>query len=267
MSFKAQKWAWDQDTKSPLTQLLLFTIAHLEHDEKGYAWASHQYLADKCKCKRRALIDNLQYLEDEGYIAIERRTRDGMKQTNLYRCNYARNVATTDVQQMHKGSAADAQGGSAADAHKQITSFNRLINNNGQNEFDRFWEQFPKKVYKKDSLKAWNTACKKKTFDPEVLIADVIHRNSNDPVFMGDKQFIPNAAKYIRGEHWENEIIEKPKAELTEADKYGLSKQRTKSIISKFNANNVGSYDEALPPTMDEDEWIDWERGIPRLGN
>ena len=88
MSFKAQKWAWEQETNTPLSQLLLFTIAQLENDELGYAWSSHEYLARKCRCKRRAIVANLKYLEDEEYITVER--QDGFKQTNHYRVNYDR---------------------------------------------------------------------------------------------------------------------------------------------------------------------------------
>lgn len=251
MSFKAQKWAWEQKTKSPLTQLLLFAIAQSENDEKGYAWCSHQYLADKCRCSRRSVMRGLEYLESNSFILIERRSKDGIKTTNLYRVNYNHDVTQVhnDVTDCHKGSDRLSQGGSDRLSHKQITSSNRLINTNTQTEFERWWSQYPIKRGKKPALTAW----KRIKPDADLLIADTINKTENDDGWL--RGFAPNPTTYLNQERWNDELQSPKPTELTEADKYALRKQRTEAILQELNGHDVGEHVEALPHAVDTHEW------------
>ena len=66
-------------------------------------------------------------------------------------------------------------------------------------DFDRFWNCYPKKVAKEAARKAW-----KKISQPlhDVILADITARKLNG---WQDKKFIPNAATYLNGRRWEDE--------------------------------------------------------------
>lgn len=252
MSFKAQKWAWEQKTPTPLTQLLLFAIAQSENDEKGYAWCSHQYLADKCRCSRRAVVQNIKYLETALYINVERQTNDGLKTTNHYSVNYSRCEpdAHHDVNDIHNRCEPASQWGSERGSHKQITLSNRLINSKSdQTAFDLWWQQYPKKVSKKEALKSWN----KIKPDADLLIADTINKATNDDGWL--RGYIPNPTTYLNQERWNDELQRPKPSEQSLPEQYAARKQRTAAIFQELNGCDVGDYVAPLLPAMVEDLW------------
>ena len=71
----------------------------------------------------------------------------------------------------------------------------------GQNEFDRFWKSYPKKVAKQDAIKAWK---KIKQSEIENILSDIAKRKLNG--WRGNTKFIPNASTYLNGRRWEDEL-------------------------------------------------------------
>ena len=71
----------------------------------------------------------------------------------------------------------------------------------GQNEFDRFWKSYPKKVAKQDAIKAWK---KIKQAEIEMILSDIAKRKLNG--WSGNTKFIPNASTYLNGRRWEDEL-------------------------------------------------------------
>lgn len=68
-------------------------------------------------------------------------------------------------------------------------------------EFDDFWQKYPKKVAKKDAMKAWiklNPESQQKAFE-----ALPLHCKRWD-----DPQYIPHAATWLNGERFEDELPE-----------------------------------------------------------
>jgi hypothetical protein len=70
-------------------------------------------------------------------------------------------------------------------------------------QFDTFWELYPRKVGKDDARKAFTVAAKK--HDPDDIIAGA-SRYAADPNLPG-KQFIPHPGKWLRGGHWQDEPL------------------------------------------------------------
>ena len=68
--------------------------------------------------------------------------------------------------------------------------------------FDEFWNEYTKKVAKKDCLKKWRS--KQLDLKIELLVADIKKRKAEDSNW--HKGFIPNPLTYINGERWEDEI-------------------------------------------------------------
>ena len=248
MSHKAHNWAWNQETKTPLTQLLLSVIAELTHAEKEFSWASHNYLADKCRCSRRSIISNLEYLEREKYITVERRTNEGIKTTSIYRMNYSRCEVGSqhDVKEIHKGSEGASQGGSEGASHKLLTSLTTEVTTDSG--FDTWWSVYPKKKGKQNALKAWN----KIKPDADMLIAHTTNMATNDDEWV--RGFAPHPTTYLNQARWNDEVQQR---ELTQDEQHGLRKQRTAAILQELNGGSVGCNEQALLPPMDEGEWGD----------
>lgn len=74
-----------------------------------------------------------------------------------------------------------------------------------EQSFQKFWGMYPKKAAKKDAYKAW-----KKLNPDESLtqtIIEAVKRFSLTPQWQKDNgQFIPNAATFLNGERWKDEI-------------------------------------------------------------
>jgi hypothetical protein len=105
-------WAVKQEIDNPIRKLLLIVLAN-RADKKGQSYASHTVLAADCGCSRRSVIYAQKELEDAGFIEVEKRFNGGIKTSSLYTVNLVPtdvNVVPIDVQQLHNGSAGDAQG-------------------------------------------------------------------------------------------------------------------------------------------------------------
>jgi hypothetical protein len=82
-----------------------------------------------------------------------------------------------------------------------------IFNNTYIDSFDSFWKEYPKKEAKKDAVKAWNKI--KLTDDLLINIMDGLKKaiKSTNWVKQGG-QFIPNAATWLNGERWNDEVEE-----------------------------------------------------------
>jgi len=95
--------------------------------------------------------------------------------------------------------------------HTKETKTLKLSSPHAQN-FDRFWEVYPRKIDKRDAIKAWE---KLKGVEIDMVVADIKNRLAND-VQWQDKQYIPYPSTYLRGERWNDEIITaEPKVKVT----------------------------------------------------
>jgi hypothetical protein len=72
-----------------------------------------------------------------------------------------------------------------------------------EDEFNLFYEKYPKKVARPAALKAFKAA-KVNGHLPE-LLADIDRRLSTSVWKLDQKQFIPNPASYLNGRRWEDE--------------------------------------------------------------
>lgn len=69
-------------------------------------------------------------------------------------------------------------------------------------EFEQFWAAYPRKVGKKDALKAF----KKVKVSVDVLIAAVERQKQGQQWMKDDGQYIPNPATWLNQERWEDEV-------------------------------------------------------------
>ena len=74
--------------------------------------------------------------------------------------------------------------------------------------FTKFWDCYPKKVSKKDAIRAWASLSPTKELSVEIVVAVVAH-TFNSEQWIKDKMFIPHPATFLRGRKWEDEIVSK----------------------------------------------------------
>lgn len=75
-----------------------------------------------------------------------------------------------------------------------------LLSNEPALTFPQFWNAYPRKVAKKDALKAWIA------LDPDAaVIAEILAALEWQRKLWGDLQFVPHPATYLRSERWTDE--------------------------------------------------------------
>lgn len=80
MSIKAVSWALEESISDPIAKLVLIGIADKYNEDRGFAWPAVKWLATAASCSSRTVQRKLLWLEDEGYINIDRR----FNETNCY---------------------------------------------------------------------------------------------------------------------------------------------------------------------------------------
>lgn len=78
-------WAWRQRVGNPTRKAILVALA--DHaDSDGVCWPGHEGIGDRVEVSRRTVIRQIERLEADGLLTIERRRgADGTQSTNLYR--------------------------------------------------------------------------------------------------------------------------------------------------------------------------------------
>lgn len=84
MSGKVTGWAFEQETGSPISKLVLVKLADNAND-LGLSWPSVTRLVRQTELSERSVRDHLQKLQDLGLLRIiERRERSGRQRSNCY---------------------------------------------------------------------------------------------------------------------------------------------------------------------------------------
>lgn len=84
MSFAALNWAWNAETGSPGRKLVLIGLAQFTNEEHQ-AWPSQKTLAKRTEQSERTVREHLTWLEENGFISSEKRSKpDGKKTSDFY---------------------------------------------------------------------------------------------------------------------------------------------------------------------------------------
>jgi len=203
-------WAVKQQTGNTTRNLILIYLADF-HGKNG-CFPSHNTLANRCSCKRNAIIRHLNELEKDGWISIERRMSKGMKESNMYSLN----LAKSDVSLGYKGSISEIQpmyskdtGGSISEIHKTPIIKHPIkhpIKPTTPDRFSEFYSAYPKKAGRAQAKRAWDK------LKPQDALIDRIIRDISERVTVGHwdtgkgKQYIPHPSTYLNGCRWEDDI-------------------------------------------------------------
>ena len=94
------------------------------------------------------------------------------------------------------------------------------VTNSVNYDFEMFWNEYPKKVGKKDAKKSFEKA--KKSTDTETMIRAVIAQKQSGQWLRDNGRYIPNPATWLNQGRWDDEIqpADKPKLKTAPSEQH-----------------------------------------------
>lgn len=100
-------------------------------------------------------------------------------------------------------------------------------------EFAAFWSAYPKKVGKRDALKAWKQTAKERPPTGDV-VARVLALAGSDQWTKDGGQYVPNPSTWLRRGGWDDEIPAKTTARVTSAGQHTGEYPWHKDDVAKY---------------------------------
>lgn len=93
--------------------------------------------------------------------------------------------------------------------------------------FDEFWTAYPRKAGKKDAERLWRAVVERKGVDPDAVMAGLATAVHTWAILGTAERFIPYAATWLRGGHWEDAPAKAPTptTPMTDRDVYALRQE------------------------------------------
>ena len=179
-------------------RLLAYLMSHKEGYELTYGQIERQTTLG-----RYAINEAIKVLTDKGWLRTERTKKDngqfGPTSFHILDPEAADSVADDS-----------SVGHSTVEQPTDIKNTNYLENTKTKEkhleEFDTFWNLYPKKVAKADALKAWKQATKRKTAD-ELIALTKAYSESKLP----DMTYIPYPASWLNKELYDTVQVQENK--------------------------------------------------------
>lgn len=154
----------------------------------------------------------LKSLQNQGIVLVEQLAKSRHDHTNHYAINYESSalIDQGNLHQSDQGNLPQSSGASCTDLTKTTTETTQEITKptvtEGEEErFAQFWSKYPKKVQRKDALKAWTKLKPSADLFAQIMTALGNHMASHDWL-KENGRYIPNGATWINGERWLDEV-------------------------------------------------------------
>jgi hypothetical protein len=218
MSIEAMTLVLNHSKAQGRAKLVLIGIAN--HQGDNGAWPSIETLARYANASERSVMRDIQELEQMGELIVERNAApiSARYKPNLYWVN----VTPQGVTESPHGVTNSAHGVTDEVSRGDTVVTLNLINLKKkqetypqaelEDEFNEFWNYYPRKVEKLDARKAFIKAFTE--YGSEVM--EGVKRLARDPN-LPPKNFIPYPASWLRAGGWTNEPY--PERELTAEEK------------------------------------------------
>ena len=234
MSIKAVSWAFEQKLDDPIGKLVLIGICDRYNPDVGYAWPSVAWLADVADCSHRTAQNKIKLLVELGFVTKSYVREGNTNLKNRYRLPLFEGCANgAGVQELvHEGGELSLHEGGADSVHPN--NKNDINNKDIPIWFSKWWENAPKKVGKKASLRAYRAALK--DTDADTLLAGIKAYSAKVKSEQTDEKYICHPVTWLKQGRWEDvEIAATPKYE-----NFGISQRWVPStkdeFLSKYNA-------------------------------
>jgi hypothetical protein len=207
MSIEAVALVLNQSKATGRAKLVLIGIANHLGDQG--AWPAISTLARYANASERSVKRDIQELVELGELRVELQnapTRNQYK-TNLYWITISSGVtdlASGVTDWVSRGDSSGKSGVTPVGTQNINITIKEPSIETSENDFDKFWNLYPKKVAKADALKAWNKAIKRKSAD-ELLKLTKVYSEGKLP----DMTYIPYPASWLNKELYESvEVVE-----------------------------------------------------------
>lgn len=188
MSFVHMAAVMQMKIGDPAAKLVLLALADRADKETGQCWPSLARIAEDTELSVTTVKRRLNKLEERGLIRRDQRDHN----STLY------TLAPTEP-----GVGLTELGGWVSQSHEP-TNDNLSKNLNDiliNQQFEDWWQHYPKKAGKGQARVAYRAAVKKVTHDELVEAADCFSQQCQ----YKEKQFIPYASTWLNGERWLDE--------------------------------------------------------------
>lgn len=215
MSIQQLNTAWLTKTATHSQKLVLLALADNANDH-GHCWPSVTTLAEKCGMSRQGVLNQIEALEDAGLLKTERNHGRSnryilvMQPVNhvdqstpltslpgrlppVYAVDYHQSTPLTRpvyaVDSNHQEPSGEPSTNHAA---RKVTK---------PNDFDVFWQAYPKKVNKGSAIKAWQ----KHKPDLQIVLNALEWQKKDRQWTKENGEYIPHPASYLNAQKWLDE--------------------------------------------------------------
>jgi hypothetical protein len=183
--------AWLRDSRLSLKAIGL--LAQIMTHVPGWNMSINS-LAQRNNVGRDQIRTAIQELEEFGYLTREQSREDGKFAETIWRTS-----DPTEIPLSENSTTVNPTTKNTITKEEQIKN-NERIYSDFQNEFEEFWEHYPKKVDKGAALRAFKKAAKSQDLNEVIAGAKRYAEDPNLP----EKQFIKNPATWLNAEAWSN---------------------------------------------------------------
>jgi hypothetical protein len=202
VSIEAVSLVLNKSKATGRAKLVLLGIANHLGDQG--AWPAISTLARYANASERSVKRDIQELIDLGELRVELQNAPTQNQykTNLYWITIPAGVtdlASGVTAQVSRGDRLGKSGVTPVGTQNINITIKETSIETSKDDFEKFWNLYPKKVAKADALKAWNKAIKRKTAD-ELLKLTKVYSEGKLP----DITYIPYPASWLNKELYES---------------------------------------------------------------
>jgi hypothetical protein len=202
VSIEAVSLVLNKSKATGRAKLVLLGIANHLGDQG--AWPAISTLARYANASERSVKRDIQELIDLGELRVEVQNAPTQNQykTNLYWITIPAGVtdsASGVTAQVSRGDRLGKSGVTPVGTQNINITIKETSIETSKDDFEKFWNLYPKKVAKADALKAWNKAIKRKTAD-ELLKLTKVYSEGKLP----DQTYIPYPASWLNKELYES---------------------------------------------------------------
>lgn len=154
----------------------------------------------------------LKSLQNQGIVLVEQLAKSRHDHTNHYAINYESNalIDQGNLHQSDQGNLPQSERASCTDLTKTTTETTQeitkpTVTEEAEERFAQFWSKYPKKVQRKDALKAWTKLKPSADLFAKIMTALGNQVASHDWI-KENGRYIPNGATWINGERWLDEV-------------------------------------------------------------
>lgn len=174
----------------------------------GTCWASNEYFARLYDVSISTISRRISNLKKYGYIDVKMIYKDNSKEIdkriikidNTYTQNCIGGIRKSDntpIRKFDKDSI-------TSKSNTTSINTNPIVPLEKEQQFNEFWEVYPRKTNKKKAMTAYNKISKD---THNFIINDLQKRINTDEWKKENGKYIPYATTYINGERWNDEIV------------------------------------------------------------